>query len=113
MWGHTLEPIEVNSTFCVFLRNPNGLPVYTNNHLLCQDLQTCHDYGAGVICFPETNTNWSQDGQLATMHHLFRGIWQSSVLQTSHTPDPFLSSYQPGGSLPAVCENWVSRVVAK
>jgi hypothetical protein len=24
-----------------------------------------------------------------------------------------LSAYQPGGTLTAVCENWVSRVVAK
>lgn len=33
-WGHTLETIEVNSTFRVFLQNPNGLSVYSNNHLL-------------------------------------------------------------------------------
>jgi hypothetical protein len=47
------------------------------------------------------------------MHHLFRGVWKSSVLQASHTPDPTLSTYQPGGTLIAVCENWVSRVIAK
>lgn len=113
LWGHTLETIEVNSTFRIFLQNLNGLSVYHNNHLLRQDLQTCYDYGAGVICFPETNTNWSQAGQLATMHQLFRGVWKSSVLQTSHTPDPFLSNYQPGGTLTAICKNCVSRVVAK
>jgi len=113
MWGHSLETIEVNSTFRVFLQNPNGLSVYQNNHLLRQDLQLCHDYGASVLCFPETNTNWNQEGQLTTMQYLFRGIWRSSTLQSSHTPDSFLSTYQPGGTLTAVCENWVSRVIGK
>jgi hypothetical protein len=31
----------------------------------------------------------------------------------SQTPDPFLSNYQPGGTLTAVCKNWVSRVISK
>jgi hypothetical protein len=31
----------------------------------------------------------------------------------SQTPDQFLSTYQPGGTLTAVCDNWVSRVTAK
>jgi hypothetical protein len=50
-WGHTLETIEVNSTFRVFIQNPNGLSVYQQNHLLRQDLQLCHDYGAGGFVF--------------------------------------------------------------
>jgi hypothetical protein len=35
------------------------------------------------------------------------------VLQPSQTPDPFLSKYQPGGTLTAICDNWVSRVIAR
>jgi hypothetical protein len=34
-------------------------------------------------------------------------------LQSSHTPDLFLSHHQPGGTLTAICENWVSRVICK
>jgi hypothetical protein len=63
-WGHTLESVDANSTFRVFLQNPNGLNIHRHNHLLIQDLQTCYGYGAGVLCFPETNTNWTQEGQL-------------------------------------------------
>jgi len=112
-WGHSLETIDANSTFRIFLQKPNGLSVYRNNHLLVQDLQTCYNYGAGALCFPETNTNWNQDGQLFTLSQLFRGVWNSSLVQPSQTPEPFLSNHQPGGTLTAVCENWVSRVIAK
>jgi hypothetical protein len=59
-WGHSLEPIDPNSTFWVFLQNPNGLAIHTNNYLLTQDLQTCYQYGAGMLCLPETNTNWNK-----------------------------------------------------
>jgi hypothetical protein len=112
-WSHSLEPIEVNTTFWVFLQNPNGLSIYRNNHLLIHDFQTCYQYGAGVLCFPETKVNWDQEGQLYTLQQMFRGIWKSSVLQPSHTPERFLSTYQPGGTLTAVCENEVSRVVGR
>jgi hypothetical protein len=112
-WGHSLETIDANSTFRIFLQKPNGLSVYRNNHLLVQDLQTCYNYGAGALCFPETNTNWNQDGQLFTLSQLFCGVWNSSLVQPLQTPEPFLSNHQPGGTLTAVCENWVSRVIAK
>jgi hypothetical protein len=110
-WGHSLDTIDVNQTFWVFLQNPKGLSISRNNHLLIKDLQTCYNYGAGVLCFPETKTNWNQESQLFTLQQIFRGVWTSSVVQPSHTPDPFLSTYQPGGT--AVCDNWVSRVVEK
>jgi len=112
-WGNSLEPIEVNTTFRVFLQSPNGFSLDRNNHLLMQDLQTCHQYGAGVLCFPETKVNWDEEGQIFTLQQLLKGIWKSSMLQPSHTPELFLSTYQPGGTLTAVCENWVSRVVAR
>ena len=112
-WGHSLESIDPNNTFRVFLQNPNGFNITKNNHLLLHDLQTCYNYGAGVLCFPETRTNWNREGQVATLHQLFKKIWRSTVLQPSHTPDPFLSAHQPGGTLTAVCDNWVSRVIAK
>jgi hypothetical protein len=112
-WGHSLEPIDPNSTFRVFLQNPNGLAIHANNHLLFQDLQTCYQYGAGMICLPETNTNWNQGGQVQVLHTLFKRIWRTSTLQVSQTPDQMLSTYQPGGTLTAVCDNWVSRLIAK
>jgi hypothetical protein len=112
-WGHSLDVIDPSTTFKVFLQNPNGLSIYNNNQFLVQDLQTCYNYGAGMLCLPETNANWNQGGQVTTIHQLFRRIWRNSSLQMSQTPDPFLSTYQPGGTLTAVCENWVSRVISK
>ena len=112
-WGHSLEVIDASTTFRVFLQNPNGFSIYRNNHLLRQDLQICYQYGAAALCFPETNTNWNQDNQVATLQQIFREVWQSSVIQPSQTPDPFLSTYQPGGTLTAICDNWVSRVIAR
>jgi hypothetical protein len=94
-------------------QNLNGLNIHRYNHLLIQDLQTCYGYGAGVLCFPETNTNWNQEGQFSTLQGIFRGIWTASAIQTSQTPDPFLSAYKPGGTLTAVCDNWVSRIIGK
>jgi hypothetical protein len=112
-WGHTLDTIDASSTFRIFLQNPNGLSIHKNNHLLCQDLQKCFDYGARVLCLPETNTNRNQGKPVADLHQLFRSAWRSATLQVSTTPDNFLSSYQPGGTLTAVCDNWISRVVTK
>jgi hypothetical protein len=59
-WGHTLESIETNSTFHIFLQNPNGLSLYDSNFSLIQDLDTCQKYGAygaALISLPETNVN--------------------------------------------------------
>lgn len=112
-WGHSLEVIDPNSTFRIFLQNPNGLPISPNNQLLLQDFQTCYNYGAGMLCLPETNTNWNQGGQLSTLNQLFHRIWRTSSVQVSQTPDPFLANRQPGGTMTAVCENWVSRVISK
>ncbi len=112
-WGHSLEIIDPCTTFRVFLQNPNGLSIYSNNQLLLQDLHTCYNYGAGILCLPETNTNWNQGGQITKLHQLFRRVWRNTSLQVSHTPDPFLLNHQPGGTVTAVCDNWVSRVISK
>lgn len=112
-WGHSLETIDANTTFRLFLQNPNGLSIHRNNHFLLHDFQTCFNYGASVLCLRETNTNWDQPSQLPSLRSLFHKIWRKTSLQTSHTPDPFLSDYQPGGTLTAVCDNWVSRVLTK
>jgi len=111
--GPSLDNIDANSTFRIFLQNPKGLSIYRNNHFLRYDLQTCYNYGAVVLCFPETNTNWDQPNQISTLRSLFHSIWRKTSLQTLHTPDPFLSDYKPGGTLSAICDNWVSRVLFK
>lgn len=103
-WGHTMESVDTNSTFRVFLQNPNGLSIHKNNLLLLQDFQSCYDYGVGALCLPETNTNWTQGSQVATLHQLFKRAWRTSVLQMSHTPDQFFSNYQPGGTLTAISD---------
>jgi hypothetical protein len=35
------------------------------------------------------------------------------MLQPSRAPEPFLSKYQAGGTLTAVCGNWISRIIQK
>jgi hypothetical protein len=79
-WGHSLDVIDPSTTLRVFLQNPHGLSIYNTNHFLVQDLQTCYNYGAGMLCLPETNTNWNQEGQVATIHQLFHRVWRNSSL---------------------------------
>lgn len=91
--------------------NPNGLSITNHYHILLQDLQHCRDYGAAVICLPETNTNW----HLPDLHQKFKNAlhrtWPQSQYQTSRSPEEFLSQYQPGGTTTIVCNNWISRIV--
>ncbi len=83
-WGHSLESIDANHTFRLFLQNPNGLSIHQNNHFLVHDLQQCYNYGAAVLCLPETKTNWDQSSQLTTLRSLFHKIWRKTSIQTSH-----------------------------
>jgi hypothetical protein len=103
-WGHSLSPINPNKVLRVFLQNPNGLSIHNKRHLLTQVLQTCYDYGVGVLCLPETNTNWDQAAQRTHLRDLFHGIWSTSCIQTSRAPEPFTSNYQPGGNMTAICK---------
>jgi hypothetical protein len=112
-WGHTLDTIDPSTIFQIFLQNPNGLSLSTTNYPLLQDFQTCRDYGAAVICLPETNMNWDQRDQQAILHQLLWRTWRTTATQTSRAPESFLSQYQPGGTATMVCNNWVSRVLQK
>ncbi len=110
-WGHSLEIIDPTTTFRLFLQNPNGLSISWQNFSLQQDLKTCNDYGAAVICMPETNTNWDLPQQRECFTQMLHRTWKTTVYQTSRAPESFLSSYQPGGTATITCDNWVSRLV--
>jgi hypothetical protein len=112
-WGHSLTTIDPSMTFRVFLQNPNDLALSTTNYSLLQVFQTCRDYGAAVLCLPETNTNWDQAGQHTIPHTMLHRTWKNSSSQTSRVPENFLSQYQPGGTATVVCDNWLSRIIQK
>jgi hypothetical protein len=112
-WGHTLTSIDSSSTFRVFLQNPNGIQPYWTNYSLLQDLYTCKKYGAAIISLPETNLNWTSTDSVGVLNGMFRRTWQHAVLASSRAVEPFLSSYQPGGTATIVCDNWTSRVIGK
>jgi len=85
--------------------------LYQQNVTYSFEIYTCYDYRVGALCLPEINTHWEQEGQAGALRQLFQDVWKASCIQTSRAPKPFLSTYQPGGTVTAVCENWVSRII--
>jgi hypothetical protein len=112
-WGHSLTCIDPSSTFRLFLQNPNGLNLSHSNYSLLQDLDTCNKYGAAVISLPETNSNWESREHLGIFNSMLKRTWNHVTASTSRAVEPFLSSYQPGGTATVVCDNWTSRVIGK
>ncbi len=107
-WGHTLPVIDTKKTFRVFLQNPNGINPSCANYSLLKDLHTCQQYGAPAVCLPETNLSWETGDSIGTFYSMLRRTWQHPSTATSRAVEPFLSSYQPGGTLTMVCDNWTS-----
>ncbi len=101
------------STFRLFLQNPNGLCLTTKPHSLQNDLIQCRNYGASVLCLPETNINWDIPHQHAILHNILRQTWQATVYCASKSPEEFLSDTQPGGTTTILCDNWTSRLLEK
>jgi hypothetical protein len=97
-WGHSMEVIDPSSTFRIFLQNPNGLNISHANYSLQHDLDTCRKYGAAVIALPETNTNWESREHLGIFNRMLKRTWDHVSTSTSRAVEPFLSSYQPGGT---------------
>ena len=111
--GHSLISIDTSTTFRLFLQNPNGLTLYDANYSLLYDMDTCRKYGAAALCLPETKTNWSRTSQHAALKGILHRTWNASSYQTSRAAEPFLSSYQPGGTATIVCGNWTARIMSK
>jgi hypothetical protein len=112
-WGHSLSTINANSTFRVFLQNPNGLPFDSKYHSLHHDFLQCRNYGAAVECLPEANVNWDLPEQRQSFYNLLYKTWKASVSCTSKAPEEFEAPYQPGGTATIICDNWTSRVLDK
>jgi hypothetical protein len=112
-WGHSMEIIDPSSTFRIFLQNPNGLNISHTNYSLQHDLDTCRKYGAAVIALPETDTNWESREHLGIFNRVLKKTWDPVSTSTSRAVEPFLSSYQPGGTATIVCNNSTSRVIGR
>jgi hypothetical protein len=44
---------------------------------------------------------------------MLRRTWNHVTTSTSRAVEPFLSSYQPGGTATVVCNNWTSRIIGR
>jgi len=110
-WGHSVEVIDTSTTFRVLLQNPNGLSVLHQPLSLLHNLCTSCDLGTSVLYLPETNTNWDLPHLRDKFASLTHNTWQTSVYQSSKSPETFLSDHQPGGTATIVCDNWVARIL--
>jgi hypothetical protein len=110
-WGHTREEIDTSTVFRVLLQNPNGLKLSEGDEIARYSFSETYHFGAGAICLPETNTNWSLPSSQNQLLRIIRPIWQTSSMQTSHIKDEFDSVYQPGGTSLTICNNWTSRIL--
>lgn len=112
-WGHALEVIDSTSTLRIILQNPNGLKTYDYSGDLLLNLQKCSSIGAGILCLPETNTNWSHPQNKSSFQKALKSIWKHSNYQESSSAETFQSNYQLGGTATVVLDRWTSRVVTK
>jgi hypothetical protein len=112
-WGHSSSSIDMSTVFRLILQNTNGLNLKSDALLTQQDLYTSRDFGAACLSLPETNTNWGIQQQLANFSSLLQKTWSSSSSSCSHSPEPFLSIYQPGGTATVLCNRWASRMIRK
>jgi len=112
-WGHSLSTINANTTFRVFLQNPNGLPFDSKYHSLHHDFLQCRNDGAAVVCLPDANANWNLPEQRQSFHNLLYKTWKASVTYTSKAPEHYEASYHLGGTATTICDNWTSQVLDK
>jgi len=66
-----------------------------------------------VLCLPETNVNWNLTDQCQQFTNILHHTWKNTVSSISHSPEDFLSQYQPGGTVTILHDNWTLRVIAK
>jgi hypothetical protein len=95
-WGHSLQPIDTSTTFWIFLQNPNGLSLTYRPESVLYDFPQSREYGAAILCLPETNINWNAPDQFQIFQ--MAAIRQSTTYSISRQPEDFLSQYQPGGT---------------
>ncbi len=107
-WGHSLPSIDPSATFRAY-----GLNLFHNNLPSFHDFNTCHAYGAGILCLPETNVNWNLPEQHAIFQSILRRTWRHTASIVSRSPEDFLSQYQPGGTATILCANWTPRLTDK
>jgi hypothetical protein len=112
-WGHSLPIVDNIATLRLFLQNPNGLCLTTKPHSLQHDLIQCRNYGASILCLPESNVNWDISHQHTIFNNILRQTWPATVYCTSKSPEEFLSDKQPGGTTTILCDDWTSRLLEK
>ncbi len=108
-----LDSIDSSTVFRITLQNPNRLQLSNKFHITSNDFQKVLDYGAAAFLFLETNINWSQKEQRDKLKQVLRDSCTLSSLQTSRLVEPFLSSYQPGGTATILTNRWTSRIISR
>lgn len=112
-WGHQLAQIERDNIFRVILQNPRGLKLGGDSINTLYSLSICHSIKAGVICLPESNTNWGHRQAHSIMHRILRKVWKHSTYSTSYTEETFEDLNQPGGTAQIITNNCTSRVLER
>ena len=110
------SPIEINptNTLRIILQNPHGIHPHitstANNdaHINIRNLHT------GILCLPETNTNWCDANNILNNNTTFRLYHRAAkIAYSSQKPHGTLPShYFPGGTITAALGPWVSRVTS-
>jgi hypothetical protein len=105
-----MDSIDTSSVFCILLQNPNGIePSYKDTDFQYR-LASCSSNGIGAPSLVETKLTWNQPTSVLCTKRIFNQTWQHSFLQQSQGTETHSSSYQPGGTLSAVMDEWSSRM---
>jgi len=111
--GHTLHDINRSETFCIALKHPRSLRLFTDFLLTQYSFQICQSLAVGVLSLPETNVNWGHKEAHTRLHNLYRKAWDHSSFSTSLNKEDFKGINQPGRKDSIIMDNWASRILNK
>lgn len=104
--GHTLHDINRSETFCIALKHPRSLRLFTDFLLTQYSFQICQSLAVGVLSLPETNVNWGHKEAHTRLHNLYRKAWDHSSFSTSLNKEDFKGINQPGRKDSIIMDNW-------
>jgi hypothetical protein len=91
-WGHSLQKIESNKTFCILLQNPRGLKLSHDLIGTQYGFSISASLSIGAICLPETNVNWGQLVNHHMLNRIIRKTWGHSTFSSSYTAEDFIGT---------------------
>jgi hypothetical protein len=108
-YGSEMElPKPPNTTWLLDL-NINGLRHTDEYQDVLENGQALKMNSVDIFAFQETDTDWRSKAKSKTYEHLQK-VYHHVRVSTSSSTMKFNMSYQPGGTLTAVTDNYVGRV---